>query len=167
MDENPDTQTAQLNTISKDTLTPLVRSALNSETVEVIKWDCNPLGGGVNIGTVYRILGEGNDQGHVISWSLILKILNRGWGSTDISSWSYYKREVDAYKSEMLDDLPGNLTAPRCYGVTDFPDDTCWLWLEDVTDDIGSPWPIEHFGVVAQHIGEFNGTYLVEQPLPT
>ena len=30
-----------------------------------------------------------------------------------------------------------------------------------------SQWPLEHYGVVARHLGQFNGAYLVERPLPS
>jgi hypothetical protein len=39
--------------------------------------------------------------------------------------------------------------------------------MEDVTDDIGPEWPLEHYGVVARHLGQFNGAYLTERPLPS
>jgi hypothetical protein len=66
-----------------------------------------------------------------------------------------------------LDDLPGGLAAPRSFGVVEHSDGTCWMWLEDVTDEIGAHWPVEHYGVVARHAGQFNGTYLVDRPLPS
>jgi hypothetical protein len=74
---------------------------------------------------------------------------------------------VDAYRSEWFDDLPGGLAAPRSFDVVEHPDGTCWIWLEDVTDEIGSHWPLEHCGVVACHLGQFNGAYLVDRPLPS
>jgi len=48
-----------------------------------------------------------------------------------------WRREALAYHSGLLDDLPGDLTAPRCYGVA------------------------------ARHLGQFNGVYLAGRPLPT
>jgi hypothetical protein len=40
------------------------------------------------------------------------------------------------------------------------------MWLEDIRDILGSQWPLEHYGVVARHLGQFNGAYLVDRPLP-
>ncbi|GAB4515159.1 MAG: hypothetical protein Kow0047_27100 [Anaerolineae bacterium] len=34
-------------------------------------------------------------------------------------------------------------------------------------DDIGRKWPLEHYGVVARHLGQFNGAYLTGEPMPT
>mgnify|MGYP001105168131 CR=1 FL=1 len=65
-----------------------------------------------------------------------------------------------------LNDLPGGLAAPRSFGVIEHPDGTCWIWLEDVTDAIGPCWPLEHYGVVARHVGQFNGASLSGRPQP-
>jgi hypothetical protein len=164
----PETQTAQLAAIDKATLTPLVKSALNSRTVEVINWAYEQLHGGAGAGNaVYRFSGQGREQERKISWSLILKAIHWAGRSTDASAWNYYRREPDAYQSGWLDDLPGGLVAPRSFGVVDHPDGACWIWLEDVTDQIGSHWPLEHYGVVARHAGQLNGVYLVDRPLPS
>jgi hypothetical protein len=80
MDEKRETQAAQLAGIDRATLTPLVQSVLNSETVEVIDWHCEQLHAGVGEGTaVYRFSGEGRDQDQTISWSLILSAPTRRW----------------------------------------------------------------------------------------
>jgi hypothetical protein len=102
-----------------------------------------------------------------VPWSLILKTLCPVGDNANVSAWDYFKREADAYQSELLDDLPGGLVAPRCFGVVEHPDDTCWIWLEDVKDEIGSQWPLEHYGVAARHAGQFNGAYLVERSVPS
>ena len=171
MNEKPETapqaQPPTLDTIDQATLTPLVQSALNSQTIEVINWSYDQLHGGIGAGTaVYRFSGQGRSQNRTIPWSLILKVLRPQGGAADISAWNYYKREADAYQSGCLDDLPGGLAAPRNFGVVEHPDGTCWMWIEDITDEIGSHWPLEHYGIVARHVGQFNGAYLVDRPLP-
>jgi hypothetical protein len=79
----------------------------------------------------------------------------------------YYKREAHAYQSRWLEDLPGGLAAPRCFAddigshwpleheVIEHQDGSCWIWLEDI------------YGLVARHLGQFNGAYLVDPPLPS
>ena len=167
MNEKVEAQAAQLAAIDQATLTPLVRSALGSKAVEVLNWEFEQLHGGIAAGTaVYRFSGRGRDQQQTIPWSLILKILRSGVGSADASAWDYYRREVDAYQSGWAADLPGGLVAPRCLGVLDHPDGTCWMWLEEVVEEIGSQWPLEHYGIVARHLGQFNGAYLVNRQLP-
>jgi hypothetical protein len=168
VDEKLETPTAQLDIIDQATLTPLVRSALNSESIQVIDWGREQLHGGAGTGNaIYRFAGQGRDRGQEMSWSLILKTVYPEVDNTDISAWDYYKREADAYQSGWLDDLPGGLAAPRCFGVVEHPDGACWIWLEDVRDEIGPHWPLEHHRVVARHAGQFSGAYLVGGPLPT
>jgi hypothetical protein len=166
--EKQETSTAQLASVDQAILTPLVQSALNSETVEVMTWDHEQLHGGAGTGNaIYRFTGQGRDGEQEIPWSLILKTLSPGEGNTDVSAWNYYKREADAYQSGWLANLPGSLAAPRCFGVIEHQDGSCWLWLEELADEIGSPWPLEHYGLVARHLGQFNGAYLADRPLPS
>jgi hypothetical protein len=167
MDEKLEAQAAQLAAIDQATLTPLVRSALDSQTVEVPDWDYEQLHGGAGAGNaVYRFSGQGRQGEEKISWSLILKTICPTEDSLVASAWNYYRREPDAYQSGWLDDLPGGLVAPRCFSVVEHPDGTCWMWLEEVADEIGPQWPLEQYGVAARHLGRLNGAYLVDRPLP-
>ncbi len=168
LETTPESQTAHLDAINKATLTPLMRSALNSATAEVTKWGYEQLHTGAGWGTaVYRFSGEARDGDRDVPWLLILKGLRPEGGSPDPSAWSYYKREADAYRSGWLANLPGDVVAPRCYGIVDDPDGTSWLWLEHIIDDIGAEWPVEHYGIAARHPGQFNGAYLVDGTLPS
>ena len=168
MNEKPEAQAAELAAIDQAMLIPLVRSASGSETVRVNGWECEQLHGGIGVGTaIYRFSGKGYDRGQKVPWSLILKTLCPLGDNANPSAWNYYKREADAYQSGLLDDLPGGLVAPRCFGVVEHQDGACWIWLEDVEDEIGSRWPLEHYGVAAHHAGQLNGAYLVERSLPS
>jgi hypothetical protein len=172
MDEEPEMASEalrpQLDAINRASLTPLVRSALDRKTVEVSTWAYEQLHGGAGLGTaIYRFSGEGHDRGQKVPWSFVLKTLCPAEDNANLSAWNYYRREADAYQSGRLDDLPGGLAAPRCFGVVEHPDGTCWIWLEDVADEIGSQWPLEHYGLVARHAGQLNGAYLVERSLPS
>jgi len=168
MDKEREPQAAQLTAIDQATLAPLVQNALNSKTVEVVNWDYEQLHGGIGAASaIYRFTGQGRDQGQIVPWSLILKTLHSQVPGESSSAWNYYKREADAYQSGWLADLPGGLAAPRCFGVVEHPDGTCWIWLEEVADEIGSHWPLEHYRLVARHAGQFNGAYLVERSLPS
>lgn len=167
MGERLESEATPLAAIDQTTLTPLVRSALSSKTVEVVNWECEQVHGGIGVGTaIYRFAGQGRDKEQEVPWSLILKTLCPGEDNIKVSAWNYYKREVDAYQSGWLADLPGGLAAPQCHGVLDHPDGTCWLWLEDIGDMSSSAWPLGHYGVVARHLGHFNGAFLTSRPLP-
>jgi hypothetical protein len=47
------------------------------------------------------------------------------------------------------------------------PGGSHWLWLEDVGDELGTRWPVEHYGIVARHLGRFNGAYLMGRSIPS
>ena len=173
MTNQPDTQ---LQSIDSATLTPLVRQALGDETAEVTGWDAQQVHGGGQIRSgIYRFSGKGRSQGATVSWSLILKVIRPRSGGDDLSHWGhddpshfgYWKREILAYQSGLLDDLPGGLAAPRCFGVVEQPGGECWIWLEDVKEDLGPQWPLAHYGVAVRHLGQFNGAYLTGRPIPS
>ena len=99
-------------------LTPLVRRAQGCEMARITDWHCQQIRAGVGAGTaVYRFTGQARDQEKTVPWSLVLKVLHPVAGQDDPSHWFYWKREAEAYRSGWLEDLPGSIAAPRCYGV--------------------------------------------------
>jgi hypothetical protein len=163
-------QTGKLDAIDQATLTPLVQRSLGRKTVQVINWDLQQihggLGGGLFTTALYRFTGQGHDQEKIVPWSLILKTFSPDT-KVNLHSPYYPRREADAYQSGWLDNLPGGLAAPACYGVIEHPDGEVWVWLEEIVDEIGPRWPLERFGLAARHLGQFNGAYLIDLPLPT
>jgi hypothetical protein len=71
------------------------------------------------------------------------------------------------YQSQLLDDLPGGLRGPRCYGITEQADASVWLWLEEVKEIYGSRWPLAQYARAAQSLGQLNGAYLAGRPVPS
>jgi hypothetical protein len=149
------------------TLTGLARRALGRDALDLINWQIHPLyGGSEGSSRLYRVAGEGTDRGESIPWSLILKCVQSDTSRTDPGHWNYWKRELLAYRSGLLDDLPGKLIAPQCFDVVEQGDDRAWLWLEEISSEVSTPWPQETYSLAAQHLGRFNGAYLAGQPLP-
>ena len=105
-----------LQAIDKAALTPLVRNALRTDTIEITEWNYQPMrldaGGGLGL---FRFAGSGRDMDETINWTLILKVLA-------FSDAKVYPREWLVYKSGFLDDLPGGIVAARCYGVSEQPE---------------------------------------------
>jgi hypothetical protein len=154
--------------VTRPYLTDLLRHALGSQALEVSDWEVCPLHGGLELASaVLRFQGQAEEAGKSIPWSLILKIVRPAPENDDPQGIRNWKREALAYQSGLLYRLPGKITAPRCHAVREQADGSLWLWLEDVQDEIGTSWPLEHYGVVARHLGQFNGAYLVGQPLPS
>jgi hypothetical protein len=78
----------------------------------------------------------------------------------------YWKREFLAYDSGLLGHLPPGVRAPACYGAEELPNGTARIWLEDVRDTFGRPWPLKRYALAACHAGQFNGAYLAGRVLP-
>ncbi|MGI8687346.1 MAG: hypothetical protein ACR2M3_02105 [Thermomicrobiales bacterium] len=169
--------------LDRDSLIGPVRHALNDAAAELIDWRHEPLAYTVRTpvsGGIHRLAGSARTHGQVRPWSLVLKVARSpaggvwpdgrrvplGWGADPTHS-QYWRREALAYRSGLLDDLPGDLTAPHCYGVVERGDDTIWLWLDEVQEAERRPWPLARYGVAARHLGQFNGAYLVGRPIPT
>lgn len=157
--------------LDRAALTGPVRSVVGSETAEIATWGHDLLYGGLGVimGTsaVYRVAGTARDRGQTRPWSLVLKILldpTRS-GAPDEAPLDGWDREVRAYRSGLLDALPDGLAAPRCYAIEERPG-ASWLWLEDITDEIGPHWPIARFALAARHLGRLNGRSLTERALP-
>ena len=173
---------AQLGVVDRATLTPLIRQTLRSDAAELVAWRRQRLtytGGVQTTGGVYRLSGTARAGGGVVPWSLILKVVCApgdheppggprvaAGRETEVSRWDYWKREPLAYRSGLLEALPGGLAAPRCFAVADRGADAIWLWLEDVTDSYGGHWPLDRYGLAARHIGHLNGAQLSARPLP-
>ena len=164
---------SHLESVDATTLAPFVRQALRNDAAETISWKSKALSGGYASETVggygtYRFEGTAHVKEETLSWSLVLKVLGKTpqVGSDNPHDWNYWKREILAYQSGLLSDLPGQFSAPCCFGVVEYPNDEFWIWLEDITDIIGEAWPLEQYGIAARHLGQFNGLYLLERPLP-
>lgn len=170
---------SRLNSVDQVTLIPIIQRVLNPNIHEIINWAWQPVQGGsakaVGIGLgVYRFFGHARLQNDSIPWSVILKAYrflkadegSIASGNEHQTSWNYWKREALTYASGLLDVLPGELVAPRCYGVVGYPDDEVWMWLEDIREEGDGKWSLEQFGVAAYQLGQFNGAYLAGRPLP-
>jgi len=161
-----------LSTLDQIALTPIVRLALESETAELLNWSCDRVYGGAGqvgavLSGVYRFAGKARDQDRTIDWSLVLKVVGTKATNDDPSEPRYWKREVLAYQSGQLVDLPGGLAAPRFFGTVEFSEQVVGLWLENIVDRVGPRWPLQHYGLVARHLGQFNGAFLAEPELPS
>jgi hypothetical protein len=144
-----------------------VRRCLGAEDVRIENWtSCALSGGSSQVEGVWRVAGTARVGKTVRSWSMIVK----GWpapapGQTD-TSMGWPRRELDLYRSGMLDDLPGDIAAPACFGRALRPDGSAWVWMEDVADDAPGAWPLERFASHARQLGRMNGAWAAGRPLP-
>jgi hypothetical protein len=159
----------EIKDIDSAMLTVPVWQALSSVTAEIRDWEYHPISyvntEESNLG-LYRFNGIAQDRGQERLWSIVLKAVEAPINEKDPTHWNYHRREILAYEEGLLIDLPGGISAPRCLGVTKFPNGICWLWLEDVLNVASSPWSLIEYGLVARHLGQFNGAYLTGHALP-
>jgi hypothetical protein len=149
------------------TLAVPVRRSLRADDAAIEHWTCRPLAGGSSqVEGVWRVAGTACAGGASMQWSLILK----GWPApspdqTEISmNWPL--REIDLYRSGLLADLPGGISAPAYFGHERHSDGSAWIWLEDVSAEPQAAWPLERFATLARQLGQLNGAWAAGRPLP-
>ena len=160
--------------LDEQTVRVLMRQILGRQDIELLKFQVHRASDWTGPATrgVYHLTGSGRDQEREVEWSLVLKVLSlTSEGSNPATSSEthvlYWKREALVYQSDLLDDLPGGVRGPRCYGIVEHADSSVWLWLEDVKEIYGPRWPLEQCARAAQSLGQMNGAYLAGRPLPS
>lgn len=169
---------ARLGAIRVDDLAPFVRAALGAPRALPLAWGVarmpyerlNPTSCGL-----YRFNGMARDADETLPWSLVLKVTSAdddpipglaltGESRTLVREAFRPDRELHAYRSGLLDELPEPLAAPRCFGALERPNGEVWLWLEDVVDTVGGEWPLARYARAAEHLGRFSGVFLPHRP---
>ena len=156
----------ELPAVDVATLAPLVRALLSGDAILDGPWTVRSLQGGYGGQGLYRFAGEARVGTETRQWSVVLKIAPPPQPHDHPLAWDAPQREARAYISGFLDQLPGPLVAPRCLGVTTRSDGSLWLWLEEIVDERPGPWDLDRFALAAQHLGRFNGAWLVADALP-
>jgi hypothetical protein len=159
----------EIKEIDSAVLTEPVRQALDSRTAEIQHWECHSIRyintEESNLG-LYRFTGTARDGNDDHTWSMILKAVDAPVNDSDPAYWNYHRREIFAYETGLLTALPGSLAAPRCFGIHKYSSGVCWLWLEDIPGSAAAGWSLTEYAQVARHLGQFNGAYLIDRPLP-
>ncbi len=158
--------------VTKADLEQVVCKILNQSNVKLLTWSIQSLSGGAaeHVGTgigVNRIAGTARNDRDVLSWSVVVKGFRASDDDTqnEPSHWSYWKREMMAYQSGILDELPGNVIAAHCYRIQETDNGLIYLWLEDI-QEARPIWTMEDYRLIARHLGQFNGAYLTRYRLP-
>src|SRR5688500_6530622 len=107
-------------------LARIVQGYFGRGEAELDRWECRPLRYAQvspTSGGLYRVAGAARVDGIPQPWSLILKTVREPEDGPGLAPdhYQYWKRELLAYRSGLLDDLPGELAAPRCYGAGELP----------------------------------------------
>lgn len=87
---------------------------------------------------------------------------------TDPAHGNYWRREVEALASGLLDRLPPGLVPPRHYGWAEIDDGAAWLWVEDLGSLGSATWDDAAYHAAARHLATFHAAFLTGAvPLPT
>ncbi|MFN2602829.1 MAG: phosphotransferase [Gemmatimonadaceae bacterium] len=144
---------------------------LDRESIEIIDWRKQSIHAPFNraTGGLYRVSGSAIDRGEILPWSAILKVARRSGGlfggNDDLRHSNYWKREYLIYESRVLENLPG-IRAAKCYGMENGRSSAA-IWLEDLSDLSSARWDLDRYRLAARRLGEFNGAYLTERPVPS
>ena len=105
--------------------------------------------------------------------SAILKLIahsdagHPNWRSgQDPTHWYYWRREVLAYETGLLESMRGGLRSPACHLVAGRDDGSVALWLEDLRSTPAPEWSLGRYGIAARHLGRMQGAYLTGLPVP-
>ena len=163
----------QMPGMEHSTVAARARQALGSEGATVVDWRVEAAGPntGPATGGVYRVEGSAVEAGVESGWSVILKVVSPGASEAaspirDEAHPLYWKREVLAYTTGLVGELPGGVSAPRCYGAVEQEDGSVWLWLEEAKESGAAKWDLEQYARASECLGRFNGAYLTGHPRP-
>jgi len=148
-------------------LTQIVAKSLDIDSIKIKEWHCQTLTGGLEMhSAVVRCKGLAENRERILPWSLVIKKFSPDEQFDDPVGWRYWKREVLAFQSGFLENMPENLAAPHCFGVEDHPDGSIWVWMEDVADGSDPPWTMEVYAEIAHQLGLYNGAFLAGTSMP-
>ncbi|SEM06242.1 phosphotransferase [Haloferax larsenii] len=158
--------------IDAETLTPIVRAVLGDDTATIDEWEYSPMrvgaGGGYFGTALFRFEGTATVSAATTTWSVVLKVLAKRPGE-DPSGHPYWRREAEAYRSNIADQTSVGLVPAATYRIDEYPGEAVWLWLEDLSDDHGGSesWFLDQYRQVARHLGQFNGAFLTGRKFPS
>jgi len=158
----------QLKGIDQTVLTDVVRKDQQDPDLVILDWTVEPLGHEKIISTtggLFCFSGQSQGTHGIQPWKVVLKCINnpKTW-KQEPRGWSYWQREILAFKSGFLAQLPAGVRAPRFYQVTE-NENGAWLWIEHVQEMTGRQWPLDYFHRTARQLGIFQGKYLLTTPL--
>jgi len=153
------------------TLDDVVRAAVGVSGARVTSWSVSALPSGMGNPTtsgLARYTGLAECDGVELPWSAVRKDLRLPQEPPGLAAPRhpvYWRREVAAYDSGFLVDLPGGALAPRPLHVDDSGADTATLWLEDV-GRMDRPWGESSRRAAILHLARFHAAYLTGTPIP-
>jgi hypothetical protein len=158
----------QLEAIDQAFLTEVVRKDQHNPNLVILDWTVEPLSHEKIIDTtagLFCFSGHYRGAQGIQHWKVVLKCINNPRSSKqEPRGWSYWQREILAFKSGYLAQLPAGMRAPRFYQVTE-NENGAWLWIEHIQEVTGKQWSLDYFQRTARQLGISQGKYLHTAPL--
>jgi hypothetical protein len=159
----------QLKAINQAVLTNVVRKDQRDHELVLVNWTVAPLSHEKIIettGGLFCFSGQGQGAKGIQPWKVVMKCINNPKEpDEDQRVWYYWQREILAFQSGFLEQLPPGVRAPRFYGTMEIDNGGAWLWMEHIQETTGKHWSLEDFRRTARHLGRSQGKYLVGTPL--
>jgi len=158
----------QLKRIDQALLTKVVRKDQNNPDLVLLDWTVEPLSHEKIIDTtggLFCFSGQGQTIQSIQSWKVVMKCINnpKEWGQ-EPRGWAHWQREILAFQSGFLEQLPPGVRAPHFYGVME-NENGAWVWIEHIQETTGKQWSLDYFRRTARQLGRFQGAYLSGTPL--
>ena len=153
--------------VARDTLEAAVGDVIGGDVVELQNVTTTDLDYDAFLPhrDVRRITGSAVSPTGRLPWSVIEK---RTGGPSVAAAYlvDNGRRELAAYRSGLLADLPAGLRAPALHGVSERSDGQIVLWLEDISQDSEGAMTQGSILGVARDLGRLAGTWFVRPSEP-
>ncbi|MBX3001860.1 MAG: aminoglycoside phosphotransferase family protein [Caldilineaceae bacterium] len=158
-----------MQTIDSTFLSEIVRQDQGIPDLEIWHWrakQLNPAALPNTTAGVYAVSGSGGDGQVSQPWKVVLKKI-RGTQAAipNLRDWGYGKRELLAFQSGVLAELPAGLRAPNCYATLE-DEDGGWIWMEQIEEWTHQRWSKADYYRAARLSGRFGGAFLGGMPQP-
>src|SRR6476619_6251766 len=109
----------QLKIMDKAVLTEIVRKDQYDQDLVILDWSVEPISHEKIIDTtggLFCFSGQSESARGIQPWKVVMKCVNnpKEW-SQHPREWSYWRREIMAFQSGFLEQLPSGVRAPRFY----------------------------------------------------
>jgi len=158
----------QLKRMDQTVLIEVVRKDQRNPNLVILDWTVEPLSHEKIIDTtggLFCFSGQCQGAEGIQPWTVVLKCINNPKEySQQPRIWYYWQREIMAFQSGFLEQLPPGVRAPRFYGVME-NENGAWVWVEHIQEATGKQWSLDYFQRTARQLGRFQGAYLQGVPL--
>ena len=159
----------QLKAMDLAVLTEAVRKDQLDPDLVILDWTVEPIVHELLTDTtsgLFRFTGHGHSAKGNRPWTVVLKCINNPkLSSQHPREATYWRREIMAYQSGLLEALPPGVRAPRFYGIME-NEYGAWVWIEYIKEATVKQWSLDYFQRTARQLGRFQGAYLFNTPLP-